>query len=234
MKVTVVGLKGGVGKTTCAVHLGVGLARLAPTVVVDADPQGSAVAWAAMADGQVGVPVVGLAVANIQNHLPSVAGPYQHTVVDTPPGRPDIVLGAVRAADVVLIPVQPTVLDLSRLAPTIDLIVEAAGYMDSPPAVLAVLTRTRPRTRSRVEARAQLTAQGLEVAESEIPQREAIGLAAGVPVQDLGPFEPLLAEVLAVANRRDGEPQDRLAVAPSDRKEEPPLTARPHPEPPHA
>jgi chromosome partitioning protein len=178
--------------------------------------------------------VVGLPVPNIHHHPFSVASPYEHVVLDTPPGRPDIVLGAVRAADVVLIPVQPTVLDLSRLAPTIDLIVEGAGYMDRPPSVLAVLTRIRPRTRSRVEARAQLAAQGLDVAESEIPQREVIGLAAGAPVDTLGPFDPLFAEVLAASDRRSGEPQDRCAVAPSDRKEQPPLTARPHPEPSHA
>src|SRR5690349_7749300 len=47
MKIGVVNTKGGVGKTTIAVHLAAMLAGQAPTLLIDGDPQGSAVSWAA-------------------------------------------------------------------------------------------------------------------------------------------------------------------------------------------
>lgn len=201
-----VGRKGGTGKTTAAVHLAAGLAADGPTLLVDCDPQGSSLAWAALADdagSPLPFPVVGLAVPNLHRQLDGIAAPYSSVVLDTPPGHPEITLGALRAGlDVVVIPVQPTILDLAQLSATVDLLVEAASYTERPPAVLAVLTRTRAGTRSRLEARAQLEAQGLAVAAVEIRQLEGIGLAAGGPLGDLGPFADLLAEVKAAVKGR--------------------------------
>ena len=206
MRVAVANRKGGTGKTTVAVHLAAGLAADGPALLVDCDPQASSLAWAALASeagSALNFPVVGLAMPNIHRQLDAVAAPYAHTILDLPPDHPEIILGGLRAGlDVVVIPIQPTILDLAQLGATIELLIEAAAYTDRPPAVIAVLNRVRAGTRSRVEARAQLEGQGLSVAAVEIRQLEAVGLAAGGPLGDLGPFADLLAEVKAAANGR--------------------------------
>ena len=50
MKITVANVKGGVGKTTTAMFLAAGLARHGRTLLVDADPKGSALRWSEQAD----------------------------------------------------------------------------------------------------------------------------------------------------------------------------------------
>jgi len=60
MKYAVVNTKGGVGKTTTAVHLATLLARQGPTLLIDADPQASAASWAARGTCQhaVNIPIL--------------------------------------------------------------------------------------------------------------------------------------------------------------------------------
>ena len=48
--IALVGNKGGAGKTTLAVNLACALNRIAPTVILDADPQGSSLQWRAIAE----------------------------------------------------------------------------------------------------------------------------------------------------------------------------------------
>lgn len=176
MKIAVVNLKGGVGKTISAVHLAANLGRQRATVLVDADPQGSAATWAILAP-ELPHATVSLGVSTLGLRLPEATRGYEHVIIDTPPGDAMLVRAAVMFSDLVLIPVQPTLQDLNRLRPTLELI---AGLMPHEPDVKVLLTRVRAGTRSARESRASLEALGLSVLMTEIPLLEAYSWGFGM------------------------------------------------------
>ncbi len=111
--VAVVGNKGGAGKTTLAVHLAAALSRRAPTQVLDADPQGSAYQWSLLAeDGEGGLPVVAVS-DDVMSAVAAHRDAVEHLVIDCPPSvNSPQTDAALRVADVALIPVQPSPVDL--------------------------------------------------------------------------------------------------------------------------
>jgi chromosome partitioning protein len=177
VRIAVANLKGGTGKTTTAVHLAAGLAGDGRTLLVDADPQQSALAWSEAADG-LGCPVVGLPVRDLHRRVGELAADYRHLVIDTPPADPAIIRSALLAVEEVIVPVGPTPLDLDRLGATLDLAAEVEPL--SPVRLRLLLTRSRRGTRSARETRAALEELGMPVMEAEVPLLEAIGLSFGV------------------------------------------------------
>ena len=114
LRIAVANQKGGTGKTTLAVNLAAGLHRRGTTVLLDADPQGSATNWARVggADGDL-PPVCGLVAAEVGSAMGDAAGSYRYVLVDCPPHlQSDTLRRVVEWVDLVLIPVQPSPLDL--------------------------------------------------------------------------------------------------------------------------
>ncbi|MEJ2399228.1 MAG: ParA family partition ATPase [Gammaproteobacteria bacterium] len=107
-----VGNKGGAGKTTLSVNLAAGLARYGETVIVDADPQASSSHWHANSDGQRVTPVF-QAEAALPDQLENLKGRYAYVIADCPPSvhapQTDAIL---KMADVAMVPVQPSPVDL--------------------------------------------------------------------------------------------------------------------------
>jgi chromosome partitioning protein len=124
--------KGGVGKTTLAVHLATALAKQgARVLMVDADPQGSGLDWAASRAGDPLFPVIGLPKPTIHRELPTLAADYKHVVIDGPPRVYDVARSAIMASDLVLVPVQPSPYDVWAAKEIIDLLSEAASFKDN-------------------------------------------------------------------------------------------------------
>ena len=110
--IAVVGNKGGAGKTTLSVNLAAGLTRRASIAVIDADPQGSALQWRAIADDDQAVPVYG-ADPDLADQAEVLLNEFEYVVIDCPPSvhapQTSAVLGF---GDLALIPVQPSPVDL--------------------------------------------------------------------------------------------------------------------------
>ena len=197
MRIAVANLKGGTGKTTSAVYLAHAMAGDGSTLLIDSDPQGSALSWSETA-GDLPFPVIALPVTNIHRQIDALAGRYTHTVIDTPPGHTGIVASALRSVGLVLVTVTPTILDLDRLNATLFLIDEARALNDGLDARV-LLTRVRQATRSQREVRATLVEDKIPVLATEIPLRESIALAGGTVIGDLAEYRQLLEELTGKA-----------------------------------
>lgn len=124
--------KGGVGKTTLAIHVADALARRNYKVLlIDADPQGSALDWAAARQGEPLFAVAGLPKASIHKELPALAKGFDIVIIDGPPRVYDVARSAIMASDLVLVPVQPSPYDVWAAKEIIDLMTEAAVFKPS-------------------------------------------------------------------------------------------------------
>ncbi len=129
MIVSFLNQKGGVGKTTLAVHVADALSRRKKRVLlVDADPQGSALDWAAARCGEPLFPVAGLPRASIHKELPALAKGYDIVIIDGPPRVYDVARSAIMASDLVLVPVQPSPYDVWAAKEIIDMLHEATVF----------------------------------------------------------------------------------------------------------
>jgi chromosome partitioning protein len=127
--ISVLNQKGGVGKTTLTVHLATAFARKGEKVLlIDADPQGSALDWSAARSGDPLFPVAGLPKASLHKELPPLAESYSTVLIDGPPRVYDVARSAIMASDLVLIPVQPSPYDVWAAKEIVDLLHEASVF----------------------------------------------------------------------------------------------------------
>lgn len=118
--------KGGVGKTTLTMNLAIAAASSGvPTVVFDLDPQASAMSWydRRLANGNPNQPkVVSIQAARLPHELKNaIADGYALAIIDTPPNVSGNAVHIAAAGDVVLIPVQPSIVDLDAVRVSIEI-----------------------------------------------------------------------------------------------------------------
>lgn len=200
MIISVQNQKGGVGKTTLAVHISHALAlRGGRILLVDADPQGSARDWAAARNSDLPFSVVGLDRPTIHRDLPAIAKSYSHVVIDGPPRVSDLARSAIMASNIVLIPVQPSPYDIWATEKVISLIREASVYKDWLKSVF-VINRKIVNTSIGRDVAEALSGYQIPVLKSAICQRVAFAESAtiGCTVLETEPKGAAAAEIRAL------------------------------------
>lgn len=183
-KLAILSQKGGAGKTTLAVHLAVA-AELdgKSTAVIDLDPQASASAWGDSREDETPVVVSGQA-ARLA-HMLDVAeeAGADLVIIDTAPHSENASLQAARAADFILIPCRPAILDLRAIGYTVDVV-----NLAKKPASI-VLNAVPPQGSVADDAAKAVKPYGTDLAPVKLVQRIAYqhSLTAGLTAQEYEP-----------------------------------------------
>lgn len=123
--------KGGVGKTTLSVSIAHNLSiKCAPedVLLVDADPQQSALSWSAVRESALPFAVIGMAKNSLHRDLPAISKKYKHVIIDGPPRVTDLARSCIMASDVVIIPCTPSPYDVWASDETTRLVKESIVY----------------------------------------------------------------------------------------------------------
>jgi chromosome partitioning protein len=218
LTIAVIAQKGGVGKTTLALHLAVEAAKTGSVALIDMDPQASAAQWA---DGReaaeptvTACPPARLAIAlDAARHAGA-----RVAFIDTAPAVESPALAAVRAADFCLIVSRPGIFDLR----SIGINVEIAKLTGKPVAI--VFNAAPAQGAQAVEAgKAIATTHGVEVCPIIIRQRAVMGhaLVRSKCAQEVEPASKAAAEVAALwdwlAQRTAHQNDEASSMAPAMR-----------------
>ncbi len=169
MIITVVSLKGGVGKTTTSIHLAAYMQTLAPTLLVDNDPNKSATGWAARAETPLPFRVVDV------NQSLKVGRDFEHVVFDTKarPDRSEMETLA-EGCDLLVIPTTPDAMSIEALMGTVETL-KAIGVGQYK--ILLTIIPPHPE-RDGDDARAMLDGGGYPLFTASIREAKAFKLAA--------------------------------------------------------
>lgn len=177
--IAVLNQKGGSGKTTIATHLARALQLQGSSVLlVDSDKQGSARDWSAV-DESNPVTVIGLDRPTLDRDLKNISD-KDFVVIDGSPQATDLAISAIKTADFVLIPVQPSPYDIWATSDLVDLVKQRIEMTDNKLKSAFVVSRAIKNTKIGTEVSEVLTEYGLPVLDAKIVQRIAYPNSAAI------------------------------------------------------
>jgi chromosome partitioning protein len=201
--VAVLNTKGGAGKSTLATNLARAFQQDGHSVlIVDSDPQGTARDWRETG-GDIDLPAVfGVDRPTLDIDIPKIAHAFDVIVIDGAAKMTKMAVSAIKAADLVLIPVQPSAADLWAVNDLVDMIEARQQLTEGRPRAAFVINRQILGTRLAGGVDEVLASYGVPVLESRTSQRVAYSeaMAAGLTVLDYEPEGKAAEEIRNLYN----------------------------------
>ncbi|WP_417729495.1 AAA family ATPase [Roseovarius sp.] len=182
--VAIISQKGGAGKTTIALHLATSAALEGRnTALIDLDPQASAANWSDRRAADLPV-VLSAHASRLAHEMKRVADmDGELLIIDTAPHSDSAALEAAKAADMILVPCRPAILDIEAISNTLDL-VRTTGKP-----IYVVMNAVAPQGNEATEAADAIADLEVNVCPVQLRQRVAFSRAL-IGGQSAQEFEP--------------------------------------------
>lgn len=168
--VAILNQKGGVGKTTLATNIATKLyLNKAKVLLVDSDPQGSARDWHAAGNSEI--PVVGIDRPTLDKDIQKISDNFDWIIIDGAPQLSDMAISAIKCADLIVIPVQPSPYDIWASEDLVDIIKHRQQLTDGNPKSYFCISRKITSTSLSKEIVEALEGYSLPVMKSYTSQR---------------------------------------------------------------
>jgi chromosome partitioning protein len=196
--------KGGSGKTMLTAQLAVALSAGHSVAVLDIDPQNSLTIWgklrASAPKASVHIACVTVSGWRLGIELDKLKASHDIVLIDTPPVIDSDARRAIRAADLVLVPLNPSPPDLWAAEGTLKLAAEEKRK------VALVFNRATASSRLRKRMEAEIAARGLNLLATALANRAgfANAFADGLGVTEAAPASPAADEMRGLANELIG------------------------------
>jgi chromosome partitioning protein len=197
--------KGGVGKTTLAIHIATALSAKCRVLLVDADPQVSAMDWSSQRTTPSRFSVIGFPKPHLHREIAALSRGYAWTVIDGAPRAGDLARSAIAAADIVAIPVQPSPFDVWGAKEIIDIIRECRVHKPGLKTCF-VINRLFPNTTLGAEVNEALASFDVPVLSTAVRNRTDYAKAArtGLTAMEIDPNGPATEEIAALVSELTG------------------------------
>jgi chromosome partitioning protein len=191
MKIAIVNTKGGVGKTTTAVGLANAIYDKEKDVcLIDTDSRNQSMGWSDIAEFEF----LTIQQISTQIHKNIKKIKTKNIVLDTSSGgRLGVIISALKAANIIIVPIQPALADVYSLNETLNLVEDVVAVTDAK--VFILLSRVVKNTIALRETKKLLKKQNLTVLDNYIPQSQRSALSFGKENINNDIYKNILTEI---------------------------------------
>lgn len=138
--IAILNQKGGVGKTTLATNIATKFyLDKSKVLLIDSDPQGSARDWHAVGNSEI--PVIGIDRPTLDKDIKKIASQFDLVIIDGAPQLADMAISAIKCADIIIIPVQPSPYDIWASSDLVEIIKHRQQLTDDKPKAFFCISR---------------------------------------------------------------------------------------------
>lgn len=200
--IAVLNTKGGVGKSTLATNIARALQLDdSEVIIVDSDPQGTARDWRETQGDEVDLPgVFGVDRPTLEKDIPKITHSFDYIVIDGAAKVTKMSVSAIKASDVVLIPVQPSAADLWAVEELAEMVTTRQTLTGGRPRAAFIVSNQKKGTRLAADVDTALDEYDLPVFEARTSHLVAYpeAMAAGLTVLDYEPRGNAADEIRAI------------------------------------